>query len=153
ADVRYQPVRWLDFGAATRPCRNQTENGDAFIVHQWNGNALAGVIDGLGHGQYAQRAAQAARQYVEQHYDRPLEELFRGAGRACRATRGVVMALARFDFAQRTFSIANVGNIEVRIIGDTPHVNLVVRRGIVGLNAPQPVTTTCAWQPENLLVM
>jgi len=146
-------ARWLEFGAATRPYRYQRENGDAFVVRQWDGSALTGVIDGLGHGQFAQRAAQAARQYVEQHFDRPLEDLFRGAGRACRATRGVVMALARFDFAGPTVAVANVGNVEVRLIGSVTPVNLIVRRGIIGLNAPQPITTVCPWGPASFLVM
>jgi anti-sigma regulatory factor (Ser/Thr protein kinase) len=146
-------TRWLEFGVATRAYGFQRENGDAFIVRQWGGNALAGVIDGLGHGQFALRAAQAARQYVERHFDRPLEDLFRGAGRACRGTRGVVMALARFDFANHTFAVANVGNVEVRIFGAAARANLVVRRGIVGLNAPQPVTTVCQWTRGTILVM
>jgi anti-sigma regulatory factor (Ser/Thr protein kinase) len=146
-------VRWLEFGAATRAYRHQRENGDAFIVRQWDGNALTGVIDGLGHGQSAQRAAQTARQYVEQHFDRPMEDLFRGAGRACRATRGVVMALARFDFAHQTLAVASIGNIEVRIFGGAAPAKLIVRRGIVGLNAPQPVTTVYQWTSGSLLVM
>src|SRR5262249_34087610 len=53
-------INWLDFGAATRAYRMLRENGDAFIVKRWQGFALAGVIDGLGHGQFAQRAAQSA---------------------------------------------------------------------------------------------
>ena len=145
--------RWLEFGAATRARQYARENGDAFIVRQWGTNALAGVIDGLGHGQFAQRAAQTARQYLEQHFDRPLEDLFRGAGRACRATRGVVMALARFDFAQQTVTIANIGNIEVRIFGTAAPVSLIVRRGIIGLNAPPPVATVCQWSGGSVLVM
>jgi anti-sigma regulatory factor (Ser/Thr protein kinase) len=146
-------IRWLEFGAATRAYRYQRENGDAFIVREWNGNALTGVIDGLGHGQFAQRAAQTARQYVAQHFDRPLDDLFRGAGRACRATRGVVMALARFDFAQRTLAVASIGNIEVRVIGSSAPFNLIVRRGIVGFNAPQPVTAVCPWTANSFLIM
>ncbi len=57
-----------------------------------------------------------ARQYVESHYDLPLPAIFRGVGRACRATRGVVMALARFDWDQGRLSFASVGNIEVRVL-------------------------------------
>src|SRR5262249_22570478 len=87
----------LAFGAATRSCRFLPENGDTFVFKRWDRFALAGVIDGLGHGPLAQRASQTARQYVEQHFDLPLDKIFLGAGRACHGTRGVVMALARFD--------------------------------------------------------
>src|SRR5690242_2897101 len=53
----------LDIGVATRSYRQLPENGDAFVVREWGTMALVGVIDGLGHGKFAQRAAQAARQY------------------------------------------------------------------------------------------
>jgi hypothetical protein len=143
----------LTFGAATRSYKRLPENGDAFIFKRWGRNALAGVIDGLGHGQFAQRASQTARHYVEQHFDQPLEHLFRGVGLACRATRGVVMALARFDLTQQTLSIASVGNIETRLLGGAERFNLVVRRGIVGLNAPNPVPSEHPWTSSSVLIM
>src|SRR5207244_9898245 len=47
---------WLDCGAATRahPLMGGI-NGDAFVLKQWGEGALVGVIDGLGHGQFAYR--------------------------------------------------------------------------------------------------
>lgn len=143
----------LTLGVATRPYRQMKENGDTFVFKQWGDHALAGVIDGLGHGPLAQRAAQAARRYVEQHFDQPMVSLFRGACRACRATRGVVMALAQFDLRQRTVTIGSVGNIEVRLVGSPEKFSLFVRRGIVGLNAPNPVPRAHPWTPETTLIM
>jgi anti-sigma regulatory factor (Ser/Thr protein kinase) len=105
----------LAFGVATRPRQSGTSNGDAFVVKQWAESALVGIIDGLGHGIFAHHAAQAARQYVENHFDQPLDLIFRGVDRACRATRGVVMALARFEWREDRLAFASVGNIEVRV--------------------------------------
>lgn len=144
--------KWLEFGAATRACRLLPENGDTIIMKQWEGSALVGIIDGLGHGRFAQKASQTARQYVEQHFDQSLENLFRGVGRACRATRGVVMALCRFDLARQTVSIASVGNVEMRLIG-CDHARLVVRRGVLGLNAPNPVVSENPWTSSNILIV
>jgi len=146
-------VRELAFGAATRSYRLLPENGDAFIIKQWGRNAIAGIIDGLGHGQSAQRASQTARQYVEQHFDQPLESLFHGVGRACRATRGVVMALARFDLDEQKLTVASVGNIEVRLIGSPERFNLIVRRGVVGHNAPSALPIELPWTSTSLLIM
>lgn len=143
----------LTFGAATRAYRFLPENGDAFFVRQWEGHALVGVIDGLGHGQFAQRASQAARQYIEQHFDQPLDSIFRGVERACRATRGVVMALARFDLLQKKLTAASVGNVEMRLLGSPVRFNLIVRRGILGLNAPRPVCTEHPWTSTSLLII
>jgi len=145
-------LKLLEFGAATRACRMLPENGDSFIMKRWERCALVGVIDGLGHGRFAQKASQTARHYVEQHFDQSLENLFRGVGRACRATRGVVMALGRFDLARHSLSIASIGNIETRLIGsDQPHI--IVRRGVLGLNAPNPVVSENNWTEANVLVM
>ena len=47
----------LAFGVATRPRNLGQVNGDAFVVSQWAESALVGIIDGLGHGQFAHRAA------------------------------------------------------------------------------------------------
>jgi anti-sigma regulatory factor (Ser/Thr protein kinase) len=147
------PVRWLEFGAATRPCRRAPENGDSIVLRQWHGHALTGVIDGLGHGPSARRASQAARQYIEQHFDQPLTSVFRGVGRACRATRGVVMTLARFDLARQLVVVASVGNVEARLIGNAERRHLGVRRGILGLNAPDPVVTEHPWTPASILII
>src|SRR5262249_26016470 len=123
---------WLEFGAASRALRNQPANGDAFLVRQWSGNALTAVIDGLGHGQFAHRAAMTARHYIDHHSDRPLLDLFRGAGRACRATRGVVMALVKFDNQPRhNVTVAGIGDITVRVFDGAISTATIARRGIV----------------------
>lgn len=143
----------IAFGAATRSRRVFEENGDSFIMKQWEGHALVGVIDGLGHGPLAHRAAQTARQYIEQHYDQPLERVFQGVGRACRSTRGVVMALAVFDGSNGKLRVASIGNIEMRLIGGNEAFRPVVRRGIVGFNAPDAVCTEHVWDSKRLLIL
>ena len=143
----------LAFGVATRPRQRGADNGDAFVVKQWAESALVGIMDGLGHGQFAHCAAQAARQYVESHFDRPLDQIFRGTARACRATRGVVMALARFDWGQGRLTFASVGNIEVRVFPGSTPFPFSIRRGVIGLNAPNALVTEHRWPPDHLLVL
>ncbi|HWH70661.1 MAG TPA: ATP-binding SpoIIE family protein phosphatase [Candidatus Sulfotelmatobacter sp.] len=143
----------LAFGVATRPHPGDEQNGDAFVLRQWGESALVGIIDGLGHGPFAHQAAETARHYIESHYDIPLAQLFLGAGRACRATRGVVMALARFDWAQEKLAYASVGDIEVRIFPRSGRFPFPTQRGILGLNAPAAVVTEHPWTPTNLMVL
>jgi anti-sigma regulatory factor (Ser/Thr protein kinase)/serine/threonine protein phosphatase PrpC len=151
----------LSFGAATRSHPAMNENGDAFVIEKASQCAVVGVIDGLGHGQFAHRAAQAARHYVDSHFEEPLVAVFRGTGRACRGTRGVVMALARFDWepdaasrqASIRLSVASIGNIETRVVGSLRPMHFQIRRGIVGVNAPEPWITEHEWGPGLLLVM
>lgn len=63
------------------------------------------------------------------------------------------MAVARFDTNARTLTIANVGNVEVRIIGPGKHSMPRVRRGIIGLNAPRPLPVESPWDNASVLVM
>ena len=156
----------LDVGAASRPHPSGQVNGDAFVIHGWPGALLVAVIDGLGHGQFAHRAAQKARVFVEKHARQPLEEIFRGVHRECRTTRGVVMAVAKFDFGsesqaptrpvapgQVTFSYGNIGNIEARLVGNRNPFNIVLRRGILGKNAPSVYPTTHQWEHGSTMVI
>ena len=153
ADVCRATPSPLTFGAASRAHPKMTENGDAFVIKCWDESVLVAVIDGLGHGPLAQRAAQTARQCVERHVEQPLDVIFRGVGRACRATRGVVMALARFDRGGTQLTFASIGNIEVRVFGSVKPTNFPVRRGIVGVNTPNPPVTQHRWQPNRVLVL
>jgi anti-sigma regulatory factor (Ser/Thr protein kinase) len=147
----------IDIGVATRPLPGMGVNGDAFVVKQWPEHALVGVIDGLGHGQYANLAAEKARQYVETHADQPLAAIFRGTARACLATRGVVMSLASFDLPENSpemrFSFGSIGNIEVRLLGSSEQAFFNLRRGVVGANAPNVVVTEHGWSEGNLLIL
>jgi hypothetical protein len=90
---------------------------------------------------------------VESHFDLPLDQIFRGAGRACRATRGVVMALARFDWGQGRLAFASVGNIEARVFPSSEPFPFSIRRGVIGLNAPNAVVTEHPWPPGHVLVL
>ena len=143
----------MDIGAATAPKPGYVENGDAYVIHQYGQHCLVGVIDGLGHGMPAQVAALAARRYVEAHADLPLDGIFRGTSIACRGSRGVVMALARFDWVEQTLEFASVGNIETRVLDAGRPLDFIVRRGVIGHNAPSPRITTHPWPPEATLVL
>jgi serine/threonine protein phosphatase PrpC len=148
----------LEFGTATRLYAGMEVNGDAFVIKQGATGALVGVIDGLGHGQYAHEAAEAARQYVEAHFDQSLALIFRGVGRACRATRGVVMALACFAWDGQTggnlqLTFGSIGNVEVRACGGSERFTFGIRRGILGLNAPEPLITQHVWPPGAVMVL
>jgi anti-sigma regulatory factor (Ser/Thr protein kinase) len=145
------PRLW-DVGVMTRSRGFTPENGDAFIVKRQNRQLLVGVIDGLGHGEPAQAAALAAQGYVEKHDDLPLDKIFLGAGRACRATRGVVMALARFSAPSR-MSFASVGNVEARVCGGRERIGFVPRRGIVGVDDVHVSVQEIVWNAQWVLVM
>jgi anti-sigma regulatory factor (Ser/Thr protein kinase) len=143
----------LAFGVATRPHPGFKQNGDAFVLCQWEESALTGIIDGLGHGQHACQAACTARQYVESHFDQPLDQIFAGVARVSRSTRGVVMALARFDWGRRTVAFASIGDVEVRIFPHSARFPFHVQRGILGLNAPPATVSEHPWDLDHTMVL
>ena len=145
-------VARLDVGVATRARGGIVDNGDAFVVKQWENHALGGIIDGLGHGPLAARAANAARNYIETHFDQPLESILRGTDRACRSTRGAVVGLAKIDFPTK-LTFIGVGNIEARIFSKQRVISTVSQRGIVGGNMPMPRPAEFEWGPHHMLVM
>lgn len=143
----------LDIGVASRQCPHMHVNGDAFIVKHWEGHTLVAVIDGVGHGQYAHRAAQSAKRYVEDHVRQSIEGIFSGTSRACRGTRGVVMSIVRFNWDAGTYAYGSIGNIEIKVF-DTPEtVNFLVRRGIIGSKHPSPNVIEHKWHKGSSMVL
>lgn len=142
----------VSIGAASRPMSSDEPNGDSFVSESWNESTLVGVIDGLGHGPRAHKASTAARNYIESNAEKSLETIFRGVDSACRGTRGVVMALAKFDWNADTISFANVGNINVRVAGPE-WTGFIVRRGVLGGNNPGASVVTREWDPSHTLVL
>ena len=143
----------LGFGVAARPMPGSKINGDSYVIKTWGHQALVGAIDGLGHGQFAHRASQKARNYLQTHYDQPFNNLFLGVGRECLTTRGVVMALARFDWRHKTVEFSSIGNISTRVFGAPQEMRFNVRRGILGHNSPKPHIEKYVWEPSYTMVM
>ncbi len=142
----------LDFGIITRSYPGMALNGDAFLIKLWEEFALIAVIDGLGHGKFAHQAAAKARNYIEKHFDLSLSDIFSGTARACTGTRGVVMAVALIDWELKKLSLASVGNIILRVFNTGEPVHPMIRRGVVGLNAPRPVVTEHPWENDYVMV-
>lgn len=144
----------LDIGVISQAKPGQAVNGDAFVVkHEVNGDCLIAVIDGLGHGEYAHEAAQIAKVYIETYSQQALLELFRNVGVACQASRGLVMALAKFEHNCSYLSFASIGNIEAKIVGSQGKWSLPIKRGIVGRHAITPTFVKHPWLPTNQLVI
>ena len=143
----------LDIGVATRPHPGMKVNGDGYVLENWNGSTLAGVIDGLGHGHFAHKATSSAITHIRQRHQDDLPTLFRGVARACRPTRGVVMTLARFDLEPAGLILAGIGNVEARLIRGDDSKSFVCRRGVLGMRSPVPSVEKYTWESDKILVI
>jgi phosphoserine phosphatase RsbX len=99
----------------TIPCEGQTENGDAAVVRRWDDSALIAVIDALGHGAHAAKAADAAVRYLnEASLEQGLRHVIEGLHDALRGTRGAAAMVLHLQGYK--LSGVGVGNVELRSV-------------------------------------
>ena len=127
------PVR---VAAVSRPYPGETANGDAWRVDWHDGTCRIAVIDGLGHGVDAARAADAALDLLAARPDLAPDEGLRACHRALGSTRGAAMLVARIDLSNRELVYAGVGNVDAHLWQDGRQQRLVAYRGIVGTATP-----------------
>ena len=92
--------RWplvLERGVAGLAHEGDDRSGDVAVFAASERGGLVAVIDGLGHGDAAADAAEAAAEVLHAQVDDPPQELLERCHEALRRTRGAVMTLAWFD--------------------------------------------------------
>jgi phosphoserine phosphatase RsbX len=141
------------WGAAARPKRGQPVSGDAFVIEPFTpGGLQVGLIDGLGGGEEAARAAQAAVAVVRSAPAQDPADLLRRAHLALHGTRGAVMALLSFNLTSRSLSFVGVGNIGVHVASAVP-IRPISKNGIVGYRMPQLLKLAYNYQPGDTFVL
>ncbi len=120
---------YLKISVATRSFYNDPYCGDQCACWENEGRIILCMVDGLGHGEPAQVAAEAAIDYMYKHPESSLEELFAGCDRSIRHTRGVAMNV--IFIANGVLKHAGIGNVRSVIYRDES-INLVGNWGIVG---------------------
>jgi anti-sigma regulatory factor (Ser/Thr protein kinase) len=150
----HRPKGALAIGSRRSPMRGQVECGDALSYTQAGGWQRLCVVDGLGHGPLAARAAVEAIAVVRAApaASTPMEILAR-AHEALKATRGAVMAVAAIDSAAGRLSFAGVGNIAAAIYtaDDTRHLLSV--EGVVGYQSRTLKMEEHAWHEGCTLIL
>ena len=131
----------LDWGVAVRVLPGESAIGDTYVVQPTAHGALVAVIDGLGHGAEAASPAAIASSTIEQHAGDPLPALVQRCHDALIGTRGVVMSLAAFDYADQTMTWVGIGDVAgVLAVHDRAvapqRMALIHRGGIVGVRLP-----------------
>lgn len=134
-----EPV--IEWGVAGLPLAGNRCSGDAYAIRQSPTGILIAVVDGLGHGEEACRAAQAATGTLMNSPSDDLFQLSRECHEALVRTRGVAMSLVFFDRALKTITWMGVGNVEgylKRSAADAvpDHESLPLRGGVVGYRLP-----------------
>ena len=149
----------LDWAVAHRPLPGQTVSGDRHAVLPHRRGVTLAVIDGVGHGPEAARAAELAVDTLRLQPDHsPLVHL-NCCHLALSATRGAVMTLAEFNQRERTLTLCGVGNVEATLVrstvpaGTPARESALLRGGVVGQQMPVPYASVLPVLPGDVLVM
>lgn len=119
-------------GAVCLPKAGEVACGDAWAVARDGADCSLLVVDGLGHGPDAARAARVASEVLAKHPEAAPAELLQLTHLALASTRGGAAAVARFGTVQAQGVFAGVGNISARIESVTSRRHLVSHNGTLG---------------------
>ncbi len=128
---------------AARPRPGENVCGDqAIAVGIDSRAALFGVLDGLGHGPEAAKAAKAAVDTLTNARGERVEVLVQLCHRVLSGTRGAAMTLARVDFDAGKMYWTGVGNVSANLVAkDASGINVRscarLAAGIVGYRIPE----------------
>ncbi len=113
------------------------------------------VIDGLGHGPEAERAAKEIAGYVGQNLDASPQSLLAGANQAARDTRGAAVGLAFVDLEKRLLTYVGVGNTRALLLEAEARRPKVLQNtnGIVGAGYQKLNPETVFFEPDDLLFL
>ncbi len=122
-------------------------NGDGWAVRETPYGIFLIVVDGLGHGQHANAASDAALQIFENHCGGDLVELFQHVHTALRATRGAAASACRIPPEGDTLQYIGAGNVQGRILSASRCHGLVPDNDTFGINlaAPRVQLREYAW--------
>lgn len=149
----------VELGVAGSLAPGEVESGDVHLVHVLSECTLVAVIDGLGHGTEAHRAAHAAVEILRavpagggEHVISLVQRCHAGL----RKTRGAVMSLAWFNHRQELLTWIGVGNVAGALLrrnGGHGEIAFLSRAGVVGDHLPLLQASVMQVEPDDVLVM
>lgn len=141
-------------GLICRPLPGEYNCGDATWAAVSDDTVAALVSDGLGHGDAAAAASDAAAAVMTGlAFTLPPAELAQRMHVALQRTRGAAVAIARIDPQAGTVNFAGVGNIAACTINAGVRRHLVSHNGIIGHNLRKVQQFSLPWLERTMLVM
>jgi hypothetical protein len=132
----------------------EPESGDACVAQAFPGGVLMAVLDGVGHGPEAARAAQAAVAVLRAEPSSEPERLLSACHEALHGTRGAVASVALLRDTG-TMCWAGVGNVQgavVRAAGGLAPEALTVLGGVLGHSLPRVRSSELRLRPGDHVV-
>lgn len=137
-----ESVAGIEWAVAQRPFPGEKVSGDLHVVQAFPEGVLFAVIDGLGHGPEAARAAHIAAACLHSYPDMGPAAAITACHKALRGSRGVVLTVAVYFPGPDFLEWAGIGNIE-SVLWHRPGQSearrdcVASRGGVVGYQLPR----------------
>ncbi|WP_225422441.1 ATP-binding protein [Pseudomonas huaxiensis] len=143
----------LPFGASQHSLHDDPACGDCWQLVLADNGVSALVIDGLGHGEEAERAALAGRKVFARMPFAAPHDLFQDMHQAMTGSRGGAAAVAQFSAGSDSLCFTGIGNIGASLIAPENYRGLTSHPGIVGVQYRKAQPFDYAHVNGNLLIM
>lgn len=130
----------IELGVVQVNMPGEAQCGDGYAVKYAHGGVFFFLGDGLGHGDHAYDAVQAAITAFKACRERSLVSIFQYIHQEVKKTRGLVGTIAFLDFKTNKWSLCGIGNISTSIFTGLEVKNYTPYNGIIGLNIPRTLT-------------
>ena len=148
----------IDWSVAERTISGERVSGDVYLIKPFEQRILVAVIDGVGHGDEAAKAARRTVEILDTYAVESGISLIKRCHEALLRTRGVVLTLAKLNTAENTMTWLGVGNVEGRLYradaaAGHPRESVLLRGGLVGYQLPALRASVIPVAPGDLLIL
>jgi hypothetical protein len=152
-DGRMAAMQGLQIGSVCLPKPGEEVCGDDWIVISQAQRCVVAVIDGLGHGSDANKAARVAVQSVEQNAAQAPGSVLENIHAASRGTRGSAAGVCAIDLHESVCVFAGIGNVACAHFSNGHLRHFVSHNGIAGHSVRKIAEFSAPWLDDSILVM
>lgn len=128
--------------------------GDGYYIKQTSKGFQIFVGDGLGHGESANEAVEAAIKAFRQSIETDPTAILRDIHLKVKKTRGLVATIASVDYKSEVWNICGIGNINTRIYNGLENKTYTPYNGIIGHNIPRTLNNTIVpYKKHQIIIM
>ena len=135
------------------PAEREEICGDAWEIVETPGAVRVMVVDGLGHGSFAERAAREAVAVFRSQATTGVASTLKLIDQALTKTRGAAGAIVELSPAKSQVTVAGVGNISMRLVNNGQSKSFGCDNGTLGTGVPKVREFMQPWTDGSVLVM
>jgi hypothetical protein len=140
-------------GVVCLPFKGESACGDGWAVCRAGSRTVVAIVDGLGHGSEAAKAADEGFRIVRAHLDASPAQIVQYAHAALRATRGAAIAVAEISASPPGVRFAGVGNVVAAIVSNEGTRSLASLNGTIGHSVHKIQEFAYPWPEGAWLIM